>query len=71
MEVNYQMWVDWKNNPVTKAFYAACIERVEEAKDVLAVSAGQDNAQDNFYRGFIRAYIETLDFKVEEETTND
>lgn len=60
-------WKDWKENPVTKAFYAACQIRIEEAKDILGESAGLDSINDNFYRGFIRAYNEAIDFRFEED----
>jgi len=59
-------WSDWKANNVTRAFFAAAEERVEDAKDVLADSAGQDSDLDNFYRGFIRAYREMQDFRIED-----
>lgn len=57
----------WKSEPITEAFYEACLERVGETKDLLAQSAGLDQAQDNFYRGFIWAYREIFDFRIEEE----
>lgn len=69
--ITYQDWYDWRQQPVTQAFYEACIERISEAKEVLAISAGQDPVQDNMYRGFIRAYMEMLDFRVEKEEESD
>ena len=57
----------WKSEPITEAFYEACLERVNETKELLAQSAGLDQAQDNFYRGFIWAYREIFDFRIEEE----
>ena len=64
--VTYSEWLDWRKSPVTKAFYDACLERIDDAKNQLAFSAGLDQAQDNFYRGFVHGYIEMLDFRVEE-----
>lgn len=64
--INKSEWIDWKANPVTKAFYEACIVRISEAKDELAVTAGLDSDADNMLRGFIRAYVEMLDFTVED-----
>ena len=64
--ISVNEWHDWKSNPVTKAFYEACDFRIEDAKDVLSSSAGIDSSSDSFYRGFIHAYREMLDFKVEE-----
>lgn len=56
---------DWKQNPVTKAFFEAAEYRVEDAKEVLAAQAGMDSDNDNFYRGFIAAYREMEDFRVD------
>lgn len=67
--ITYSDWLEWRQQPVTKAFYEACLERISEAKDVLALNAGFDSVQDNMYRGFIRAYLEMLDFRVEQEDT--
>ena len=57
---------DWRNNPVTKAFFLAITERIEDAKEVLATQAGLDLNEDNFLRGFIRAYRESLLFRIED-----
>ena len=63
---------NWKSDPVTKAFFQAAQERVEEAKDVLSVEAGLNPVQDNTLRGLIKAYREMQDFSVEyiEEIAN-
>lgn len=59
-------WKNWKQDPITRLFYSAVNERIEEVKEVLSNTAGQDQLQDNFYRGFIYAYREMLEFKFEE-----
>lgn len=59
-------WIDWKNSPVTRAFYAAVNIRIEDAKEVLASTAGIEPDTDNFYRGFIAAYREMLEFTIED-----
>lgn len=59
-------WQDWKQNNVTRAFLAAVDMRVEDAKDILSVSAGQEPDQDNYFRGFIAAYREMLEFRVDD-----
>lgn len=63
--ISKEEWQDWKTNTVTRAFYSACQERVEDSKDILASSAGLDSDNDNFMRGFINAYQEMQDFKVD------
>ena len=60
----------WKADPVTKAFFYACHERIEDAKNVLANQAGINSIEDNVLRGFIRAYQEMQEFRVE-DTDND
>lgn len=58
---------DWKSNSVTKAFFEAAQLRIEECKDVLSVSAGNDSLQDRLLVGMIHAYREMQDFRVEED----
>jgi len=65
--VSYEEWLDWKQHPVTKAFYSTVLDRIHESKEFLSLSAGLDHASDNMMRGFIRAYNEMLEFKVEKE----
>jgi hypothetical protein len=57
---------NWKSDPVTKAFFTAARERVEDAKEVLSVQAGLDPIQDNLIRGLIQAYREMQDFRIED-----
>ena len=65
-QVSKEDFITWKEDPVTKAFYEACADRSLDAKEILAAQAGLDPANDNFYRGFIYAYNEIFDFRVEE-----
>jgi hypothetical protein len=64
-------WSDWKINPVTRAFYDACNQRINDCKDILAGSAGMDSDTDNFYRGFIAAYSEMFGFHIEDLDNED
>lgn len=57
---------NWKSDQVTKAFFQAAQERVESAKEVLSVQAGMDGVQDNYLRGFIQAYRELQDFRIDD-----
>jgi len=59
-------FLDWKSNPVTKAFFEACNQRIEDAKDNLAISAGIDSTQDNLLRGFVLAYREMQEFRIDD-----
>ena len=56
----------WKDHPVTIAYFDACKLRVEDAKDILANSAGLSSEYHNFYRGFIAAYREKFSIDSEE-----
>lgn len=62
---------DWKSNPVTKAFFEAANLRVDDAKEILADSAGTNSEADNFIRGFIRAYREMQDFRLDDLEEHD
>jgi len=57
---------NWKADPVTKAFFTACYERVEDAKEILSTTAGTDQVTDNYLRGFIQAYREIPQFRMDD-----
>lgn len=59
-------WNDWKQDVITRAFYSAAESRIEDAKDILSVSAGLDVDENNWYRGFIAAYREMSEFRVDD-----
>ena len=69
--ITKEEWVDWKSSHVTKAFFQACQERVEDTKELLSSSAGLEPTTDNFYRGFIHAYKEIQDFTIDFESTDE
>jgi len=59
-------YVLWKNDPVTIAWFEACLQRIEEGKDTLAGQAGLDPIFDSYVRGIIKGYTEMLTFTVED-----
>ena len=65
-QISKEEWTDWKANSVTRAFFQAADYRVDDAKEILGASAGLDSDSDNFYRGFIRAYSEMKEFRIED-----
>lgn len=69
--ITKEEFAEWKLHDVTRAFYQACHQRVEDCKDILASSAGLDPVQDNFYRGFLTAYIEMQGFRHEDTEDED
>lgn len=66
MSISKEDYATWKLDPATKAFFAACNDRVEDAKEVLANQAGEDSGRDSFFRGLIFAYREIGNFHVDE-----
>ena len=66
IEITKADFDDWKSSKVTKAFFQAAEERVEDCKDMLAGSAGVDTLQDRFLVGMIQAYREIQDFRIVE-----
>ena len=58
---------NWKQDPVTKAFFTACEERVQECLETLGSCAGLDPTYDSFLRGFIAAYNEIPAFRLAED----
>lgn len=69
--MTYSDWLEWKANPITKLFYEACDERVEDAKEIVINAAGIDQLQDSFYRGFVYAYREMKEFRMDEDTFSE
>lgn len=65
MNITKDQFQQWKEDDVTKAFMEAASERVMDAKDILATQAGLDPTSDNFYRGFVAAYEEMKDFRID------
>lgn len=62
--ITREEWTDWKTHQVTRAFMSAAEERVEDAKEIMAGSAGLDSNNDNFFRGFCAAYREMQNFNI-------
>jgi len=62
---------EWKAHSVTRAFFQAAQERIEECKDLLSYSAGSDPMQDRTLVGMVTAYREMQEFRVEQEEDND
>lgn len=58
MEISKSEFVDWTINPVTKEVFKVIESRVEDAKDILSVSAGDNSYQDAILVGMIKAFRE-------------
>ena len=61
---------NWKSDPVTTMVMITVNERIEQAKNLLAGSAGLDPNNDNYLRGYIAACNDLLgvDFEDMEES---
>ena len=64
--VSKEDFARWKMDPVTRAFFEAAQIRIEDAKDVLASSAGNDSGYDRQLVGMILAYREMQSFHIED-----
>lgn len=64
--LNQSDFTDWRSNRVTKAFFSAAQERIEDAKDLLSFSAGADPLADRQLVGLIQAYRELQEFRLED-----
>ena len=59
-------FLTWKADPVTQAFFSSVQERIEDAKETLATSAGIDSMSDNWFRGFIAGQRDMIDARVDD-----
>ena len=66
MQVTREEFLQWKDSPVTKAVMATVEYRIEEAKEILAASAGVEPDADRMCVGMIRAFREVLDISFED-----
>jgi len=62
---------DWQSYPVTKAFFVSVHNRIEQLKEELSYSAGDNTRADNLKVGAIQALRDILDTDWFEETKND
>ena len=58
MQVTKDEFIQWTQNPVTKAVFEVIDSRIYDAKELLAVSAGEDCRTDGILVGMIRAFNE-------------
>lgn len=66
MQVTKNEFLEWKSSYVTKQFLEAIQNRIEETKEILAISAGLEPDNDRYLVGMIRAFNEVLDVSVED-----
>lgn len=66
--MNQSDFIDWKSNPVTKAFFNTVHNRIESLKDELGYQAGYSPIHDGRRAGAIQALRDVLDTDWFEET---
>lgn len=59
---------DWKRHPVTVEVFNGIANRIEDLKDELSVSAGENSVQDSLKRGAILTLRDILNMEYVEET---
>ncbi|MEB3214050.1 MAG: hypothetical protein VKL39_22065 [Leptolyngbyaceae bacterium] len=66
MEVSKEEFLDWKQNHVTQAVFAILDQRIQDAKDVLGATAGDDPVADRYLVGMIRGFSELQEITYED-----
>ena len=63
MEINKEMWLDWKRGAITQLFFAFMKQREQDATELLI------GAESEELRGFIKCYreVQKVDFEDMEE----
>jgi vacuolar-type H+-ATPase subunit E/Vma4 len=67
--VTQEMWLEWRDHPVTEAVRQAVRDRIEQAKDQLT-SPDSNPERDTLLKGMIWAFKEVLDAKPEIQGEN-
>lgn len=62
---------NWKSDPVTTMMMIVINQRIDQAKDLLASSAGVDSNQDNYLRGYIASNLDILNIDLESMEEQD
>ena len=66
MDVTKEEFLDWKQNSVTKAVFGILEQRINDAKDILGATAGEDPVADRYLVGMIRGFRELQEVSYED-----
>jgi hypothetical protein len=66
MHITVDDFKSWKQNEVTKAFMKAAQERIFDCVMAMSVQSGLNSNEDNFMRGFVAAYRELENFRIDD-----
>lgn len=61
MQATKEEFQQWRESHVTKEVFEVIDQRIQDAKDILGVSAGDDPVADRYLVGMIRAFNELKD----------
>ncbi len=64
--ISKEEFLDWKANHVTKAVFGVLEQRIQDAKDILAATAGEDPVADRYLVGMIRGFSELQEVSYED-----
>jgi len=62
-EISKEMWVEWKNHPVTKVRNQAINQRITDCQEEILKSENPD--YDKMVKGMVRAFREVLEVELE------
>jgi hypothetical protein len=66
MEITKEEFLEWRSNHVTKAVFGVLEQRIQDAKDILAATAGEDSVADRYLVGMIRGFSELQEVSYED-----
>ncbi len=61
MEVTKEEFSQWLEHPVTRSVFRVVADKIEDAKELLSVSAGLQPDSDRFHCGMIQAFRDVLE----------
>ncbi len=61
MDITKEEFLSWKSDKVTNIFMQHIAQRVQDAKDILSVSAGLDPSNDRLLVGLIKGFTDVLE----------
>ena len=64
--VSKEEFLDWKNSHVTQEVFQVILTRIQDAKDILGATAGDDPVADRYLVGMIRAFNELMEISYDD-----
>lgn len=64
--VSKEDFLEWRNNRVTKAVFETIEQRIQDAREILGNTAGDDPVADRYLVGMIRGFSEIKEITYED-----